>query len=107
MKENDRADRLAGKAALTSGLVLGSSEVLRSSKHYLRAKDITSSIAWRREAWKEETLEIFLERTREGQRQSNKHWNCFKANVGETSVKMGGVHVLLLLFFEGIDTILN
>ena len=26
---------------------------------------------------------IFLERTREGHRQSDKHWNCFKGNVGE------------------------
>ena len=30
VKGNDRADRLAGKATLTSGLLLGSSEVLRS-----------------------------------------------------------------------------
>ena len=38
MKGNDRADRLAGKAALTSGLLLGRSEVLRSLRHYLRAQ---------------------------------------------------------------------
>ena len=38
MKANDRADRLAGKAALTSGLLLGRSEVLRSLRHYLRAQ---------------------------------------------------------------------
>ena len=37
MKGNDRADRLAGKAqaTLTSGLILGKSEVLRSLRHYL------------------------------------------------------------------------
>ena len=35
---NDRADRLAGKATLTSGLLLGRSEVLKSLKHYLRAQ---------------------------------------------------------------------
>ena len=34
VKGNDRADRLAGKATLTSGLLLGRSEVLRSSGHY-------------------------------------------------------------------------
>ena len=33
---NDRADRLVGKATLTSGLLLGRSEVLRSLRHYLR-----------------------------------------------------------------------
>ena len=37
-KGNDRADRLAGKATLTSGLLLGRSEVLRSLRHYLRAQ---------------------------------------------------------------------
>ena len=38
VKGNDRADRLAGKAALTSGLLLGRSEVLRSLRHYLWAQ---------------------------------------------------------------------
>ena len=36
--ENDRVDRLAGKATLTSRLLLGRSEVLRSSRHYLQAQ---------------------------------------------------------------------
>ena len=35
---NDRADRLAGKVTLTSGLLLGRSEALRSLRHYLRAQ---------------------------------------------------------------------
>ena len=38
MKRNDRADRLAGKATLTTGLLLGRSEVLRSLRYYLRAQ---------------------------------------------------------------------
>ena len=38
MKGNDRADRLAGKAALTTGLLLGRSELLRSLRYYLRAQ---------------------------------------------------------------------
>ena len=38
VKENDRADRLASKATLTSGLLLGRSEVLRSLRHYMRAQ---------------------------------------------------------------------
>ena len=38
VKGNGRADRLAGKAALTSGLLLGRSEVLMSLRHYLRAQ---------------------------------------------------------------------
>ena len=39
VKGNDSADRLAGKATLTSGLLLGRSEVLRSLRHYLREQN--------------------------------------------------------------------
>ena len=38
MKGNVRADRLSGKATLTSGLLLGRSEVLRSLRHYPRVQ---------------------------------------------------------------------
>ena len=38
VKGNDRADRLAGKATITSGLLLGRSEMLRSLRHYLWAQ---------------------------------------------------------------------
>ena len=47
---------------------------------------------------------IFLERTREGHRQSDEHWNRFKGNVGQTSERLGE---LILGFYESIDTILN
>ena len=36
VKGNDRADTLAGKETITSGLLLRRSDVLRSSRHYLR-----------------------------------------------------------------------
>ena len=38
VKINVLADRLAGKATLTNGLLLGRSEVLSSLRHYLRAQ---------------------------------------------------------------------
>ena len=38
VKGNDRADTLAGEAALTSVLLLGRSEALRNLRHYLRAR---------------------------------------------------------------------
>ena len=38
VKGNDRAERLAGKATLTRGLLQGRSEVLRILRHYLRAQ---------------------------------------------------------------------
>ena len=47
---------------------------------------------------------IFLERTREGHRQSDEHWNCFKGNVGETSERRDGMHIG---FSECRDTSLN
>ena len=47
---------------------------------------------------------FFLERTREGHRQPDEHWNRFKGNVGETFEKCGGAH---MGFSERIDTILN
>ena len=53
-----------------------------------KAKDITPSIAWRSEAWKEEALDDFLERTRDGHHQSDEHWNRFKGNVEETLVEL-------------------
>ena len=39
VKGFDRADRLAGKAILTSGLLLGRSEVLRSLRHCLQPQN--------------------------------------------------------------------
>ena len=38
VKGNNRADRLAGKVTITSGLLLGRYEVLRSLRHYLRVQ---------------------------------------------------------------------
>ena len=38
MKGNDRSDRLAGKATLTSSLLLGRSATLRSLRHYMRVQ---------------------------------------------------------------------
>ena len=49
MKGNQRADRLAGKAAITSGLRLGRYEVLRSLRHYLRAQSQANHITDRLE----------------------------------------------------------
>ena len=43
------------------GLLLGRSEVLRSSKHY-----ITLSVTWRSEAWKEEALDDLRQKYEKG-----------------------------------------
>ena len=41
----------------------------------------------------------------DGHGQSDKHWSCFKGNVGETSERRGGAHIMG--FSERMDTILN
>ena len=49
-----------------------------------KAKNIAPSIAWRRGVQKKRTHStVFLERARDGHRQSDKRWNCFKLNIGE------------------------
>ena len=60
VKRSDRADRLAGKATLTNGLLLGRPKVLRSLRHYLRVQKqgyYTIDRLEEREAWKEEALD--------------------------------------------------
>ena len=60
VKGNDRADRLEGKATITTGLRLGGSEVLRSLSHYLRAQSQgrhTIDHLEEREAWEGEALD--------------------------------------------------
>ena len=37
--------------------------------------------------------------------QSDKHWNCLKGSVGETSERRAGAHIMG--FSERFDTILN
>ena len=58
VKGNNRTDRLAGKAVLTSGLLLGRSEVLKCLRQYLRAQSPGHHV-WRTEALKEEALDNF------------------------------------------------
>ena len=47
---------------------------------------------------------IFLERTSEGHRQSDEHWNRVKSNIGGTSERRGGAR---MGFSERIDNNLN
>ena len=77
--------------------ISGRSEVLRSLRHCLPAltKPTTShhrSPGGERRG-KRKRLTIFLEVTREGHRQSDERFNCFKGNVGETSEGRGGGNI--------------
>ena len=104
VKGNDRADRLGGKAIITSGLRRAWSEVLRSLRHYLRAQSQghhTNRSPGGGEVQKEEAQVIFLQRTREGHFQSDEQWNRFKENLEKAS-QIRGVG-----FSERIEAILN
>ena len=100
---NDRADRLAGKATLTSGLLLGRSEALRSLRHYLRAQSQGQHTIDRlgREARKEEALDDLLSKDEKG---PDIHWNYFKGEVRDNSERGGGV---LMGFSERTHSILS
>ena len=98
---NDRADRLAGKATLTSGLLLGRSEVLRSLRHYLQAQSQGHHTTDRPE---ERCVERGSARRSSLKGRSDEHWNRFKGNVGETSERRDGAH---MGFSDRIYTILN
>ena len=47
---------------------------------------------------------ICLQRTRQGQCQSDRHWKWFKSNIMESSERRGGAHIV---FPERLDTTLN
>ena len=70
-------------------MCLGRSEVLRSSRHYLWAQsrghrtiDRLDERSMERVSTRWSSLEG--RGIRDGHRQSDKHWNCFKGNTGET-----------------------
>ena len=108
VKGNDRADRLAGKATLTSGLLPGRSEVLRSLSHYLRAQSqgrhtndrleergVERGSA-RRSSLKGRERVVIVNQTNIG--------TVSKATLGKTSERRGGAH---MGFYARRDKILN
>ena len=104
---NDRADRLAGKAIITSGWRLGRSKVSRSLRLYpQKTKPWTlhhrSSGGERRKRRQRST--IFVERARQGHHQLDQHWNYFRGNTEESSERQGGAHMDLP---GRVNTILN
>ena len=99
---------LAGNATLTSGLLLGRSEVLRSLRHYLRAQSQghhTIDRLEERGVERGSARRSFLKgRERVIVSQTNIYRHRFKGNDGETSERLGGAH---MGFSERIDTILK
>ena len=77
VKANDRADRLAGKATFTNGLLLGRSEAWDTTCGH-KVTDIAPSIAWKREAWKEEALDDLPWKDERGPSSMRRTWEPFQ-----------------------------
>ena len=87
-KGKDRADRLAGKATLTSSFLLGRSEVLRSLRYYLRTQSqrhYTIDHLEKRGMERGSASQSSLKGRERVIVNQTKHWNCFKGNFGKTS----------------------
>ena len=103
---NDRADRLAGKVTVTSGLLLGRSEVLKSLRHYLQAQ-----------SQGHHTIDRLEERGVEGGSARRSSLNgreraiVMQTKIGIVSkATLGmrdGVQRIIIGFSDRIDTILN
>ena len=108
VRGNDRAHRVAWKAADTNGLPLGISEVLRSLRHYLRAQNqeyhIIDLLVERRRMRKRST--IFLERTREGHGQSDQQQDMFQRQY-YVNFPRDRVACITVHFLVRVDIILN
>ena len=85
------ACRLACKAAITSGLCLRRSEVLRSLRHYLHAGTKPKTSHHRSPGG--ERCRESKHLMREGRHQSDEHWSRFKGNTSETSERLDGKHI--------------
>ena len=103
MKGNDRAGRLAGKATLTSDLLLGCSEVLRSLRHYQRARGQVHHSIDRLDERGVERDDLASKDERAIVSQTN-IGTVSKVMFWETSERRDGTYTG---FSERIDTILN
>ena len=107
LKENIRANRLADKATITSGMHLGRSELLRSLGHHLLARSHRHHTADRLEEMGVERGSARRPPLRGRKRVIVNQTNVktvSKANTRETFERRYGAH---MGFSEGIDTILS
>ena len=107
LRGNDRADRLAGKISPHKWLAswkLWSVEELETLSASTKPMTPHHRSSGGERHGKRKRSTIFLEKTRKGHRQWDKHWNCYKGNVGGTAERRGEAH---MGFLERIDTILN
>ena len=102
---NERADRLASTADITSGLQLGRAEVLRGLRNFLSTDKPEHHST---DHLKERGVEKGSGRisTLQGPRticvQPDKYWHCFEGNLGETAERRGGARMGLSERYDAI-----
>ena len=94
---NERADRMASTADITSGLQLGRAEVLRGLRNFLYMNRQEHHIINR---LKERGVEkgsgrhsTLRDRERSVPNQNKKNWHCFEGSLGETAERRGGARM--------------
>ena len=102
---NERADRLASTADITSGLQLGRAEVLRGLRLFLNMdKPEHHNMDRLKEECKKEAVDIPPSEVRNGLVcvQPDKLWHYFKGNFGETAERRGGARMGLSERYDAI-----
>ena len=102
---NERADRLASTADITSGLQLGRAEVLRGLRNFLNTDkpdhhsiDRLDERGVEKGSGRHSTLQG---RERSVFNQAN-NWHCFEGNLGETAERRGGASMGLSERYDAI-----
>ena len=95
VKGNDRADRLAGKATLGSGLLFGRSKALRSLRHYLQAQS-----QWHHTIGRPEERDV-----ERGSARRSSFKGREKATVSQTNIATVSKAVLGKLLTDGVKRI--
>ena len=101
---NERADRLASTADITSGLQLGRAEVLRGLRNFLNT-----------DKPEHHSIDRLKERSGERKRptfhpprstticvQPGRYWHCFEGNLGKTAERRGGARMGLSERYDAI-----
>ena len=103
---NERADRLASTADITSGLQLGRAEVLRGLRNFLNtdkperhSTDRLKERGVEKGSGRHSTLQG---RERSVFNQANNYWHGFEGNLGETAERRGGARMGLSERYDAI-----
>ena len=102
---NERADRLASTADITSGLQLGRAEVLRGLRTFLstdKPEHNSTDRLKERGVEKGSGLHFHPPRLRTICVQPDKYWHCFEGNLGETAKRRGGARMGLSECYDAI-----